>query len=231
MAGYDIVGNKEEVKSSISLTGQFAAVDEMLTAAENLRMMGRLSGLSSSESRIRATELLKCFDLVEAANRRVKTFPGGMRRRLDLAISLVVGRAILFLDEPTTGLDTRSRQLLWDIVLKLAVSGITIFLTTQYLEEADQLADEIAVIANGHVVAQGSAEELKSRIGGEVIEFRNEKDQIIREFPTDGSIHELKCVLNRYRGNYTDGVRTSTRRLTMDDVFLDLTINKQEVSL
>ncbi len=127
VAGYDIVGNKEEVKSSISLTGKFAAVDEMLTATENLRMMGRLSGLSSSESRIRATELLKYFDLVEAANRRVKTFPGVMRRRLDLAISLVVGRAILFLDEPTTGLDTRSRQLLWDIVLKLAVSGITIF--------------------------------------------------------------------------------------------------------
>lgn len=231
VAGYDIVGNKEEVKSSISLTGQFAAVDEMLTATGNLRMMGRLSGLSSSESRIRTTELLKYFDLVEAANRRVKTFSGGMRRRLDLAISLVVGRAILFLDEPTTGLDTRSRQLLWDIVLKLAASGITIFLTTQYLEEADQLADEIAVIANGHVVAQGSAEELKSRIGGEVIEFRNEKDQIIREFPTDGSIHELKRVLDRYRGNYTDGVRVSIRRPTMDDVFLDLTMNKQEVSL
>ncbi|GGP16149.1 ATP-binding cassette domain-containing protein [Oceanobacillus neutriphilus] len=230
VAGYDVVTNKERVKQSISLTGQSVAVDEMLTATENLQMMGRLSGLSASESRIRATELLKYFDLAEAAHKRMKTFSGGMRRRLDLAISLVVGRSILFLDEPTTGLDTRSRQALWNIVLKLAASGITIFLTTQYLEEADQLADEIAVIANGHIVAQGSAEELKSRIGGEVIELRNENDQIIREFPTDGSMEGLKRVLDQYNGSFSDDARVSIRRPTMDDVFLDLTTEKQEVS-
>ena len=137
------------MKRSISLTGQFSAVDEILTAEENLRMMGRLSGLSPAQSRTRATELLEYFDLVEAAHKKVKTFSGGMRRRLDLAISLVVRRSILFLDEPTTGLDTHSRRALWDIILKLAASGMTIFLTTQYLEEADQLADEIAIIAKG----------------------------------------------------------------------------------
>lgn len=231
VGGYDVVTEKAGVKRSISLTGQYAAVDEILTAEENLRMMGRLSGLSPAQSRTRATELLEYFDLVEAAHKKVKTFSGGMRRRLDLAISLVVRRSILFLDEPTTGLDTHSRRALWDIILKLAASGMTIFLTTQYLEEADQLADEIAIIANGRVVAQGSADELKSRIGGEVVEFRNGNDEVIQEFPTDGSIQELKSVLDEYMGHFPENTRINIRKPSMDDVFIDLTMTKQEGTL
>ncbi|MCM3455656.1 ATP-binding cassette domain-containing protein [Heyndrickxia oleronia] len=231
VGGYDVVTEKAGVKRSISLTGQFSAVDEILTAEENLRMMGRLSGLSPAQSRTRATELLEYFDLVEAAHKKVKTFSGGMRRRLDLAISLVVRRSILFLDEPTTGLDTHSRRALWDIILKLAASGMTIFLTTQYLEEADQLADEIAIIAKGRIVAQGSADELKSRIGGEVVEFRNGNDEVIQEFPTDGSIQELKSVLDEYMGHFPENTRINIRKPSMDDVFIDLTMTKQEGSL
>lgn len=231
VGGYDVVTEKAGVKRSISLTGQYAAVDEILTAEENLRMMGRLSGLSPAQSRTRATELLEYFDLVEAAHKKVKTFSGGMRRRLDLAISLVVRRSILFLDEPTTGLDTHSRRSLWDIILKLAASGMTIFLTTQYLEEADQLADEIAIIANGRVVAQGSADELKSRIGGEVVEFRNGNDEVIQEFPTNGSIQELKSVLDEYMGHFPENTRINIRKPSMDDVFIDLTMTKQEGTL
>jgi ABC-2 type transport system ATP-binding protein len=147
VAGYDVVRDKEKVKQSISLTGQFAAVDEALSSEENLRMMGRLCGLSRSAARLRTNELLEHFGLAEVARRRVKTFSGGMRRRLDLALSLVVRRPILFLDEPTTGLDTRSRRALWDIILDLSANGVTVLLTTQYLEEADQLADSIAVIS------------------------------------------------------------------------------------
>ncbi|MDH5163025.1 ATP-binding cassette domain-containing protein [Heyndrickxia oleronia] len=231
VGGYDVVTEEAGVKRSISLTGQYAAVDEILTAEENLRMMGRLSGLSPAQSRTRATELLEYFDLVEAAHKKVTTFSGGMRRRLDLAISLVVRRSILFLDEPTTGLDTHSRRALWDIILKLAASGMTIFLTTQYLEEADQLADEIAIIANGRVVAQGSADELKSRIGGEVVEFRNGNDEVIQEFPTNGSIQELKSVLDEYMGHFPENTRINIRKPSMDDVFIDLTMTKQEGSL
>ncbi|MGE8206871.1 ATP-binding cassette domain-containing protein [Heyndrickxia sp. NPDC080065] len=230
VVGYDVVTDKEGVKRSISLTGQHAAVDEKLTPEENLRMMGRLSGLSASEARARATELLKFFDLLDAAHKRVKTFSGGMRRRLDLAISLVVARQVLFLDEPTTGLDTRSRRALWDIIQSLAAKGITIFLTTQYLEEADQLADDIAVIANGRVVAQGTAEELKSRIGGEVVEIRNANDEVIREVPIDGSVQELKLVLDMFADKVPEGARVNIRRPSMDDVFLDLTSSKKEVS-
>lgn len=231
VGGYDVVTEEAGVKRSISLTGQYAAVDEILTAEENLRMMGRLSGLSPAQSRTRATELLEYFDLVEAAHKKVKAFSGGMRRRLDLAISLVVRRSILFLDEPTTGLDTHSRRALWDIILKLAASGMTIFLTTQYLEEADQLADEIAIIANGRVVAQGSADELKSRIGGEVVEFRNGNDEVIQEFPTNGSIQELKSVLDEYMGHFPENTRINIRKPSMDDVFIDLTMTKQEGTL
>jgi ABC-2 type transport system ATP-binding protein len=230
VAGHDVVTGKDGVKHSISLTGQFAAVDEVLTGEENLRMMGRLAGLSAKESRSRATELLEHFDLMEAASKRVKTYSGGMRRRLDLAISLVVSRPVLFLDEPTTGLDTRSRRALWDIILQLAAQGTTIFLTTQYLEEADQLADTIAVIANGHVVAQGTAEELKSRIGGEVVELRDAKDELVRQIPTDGSIHNLKRTLDDLVSTELEGTRVCIRRPSMDDVFLALTTTELEVS-
>ena len=230
VAGNNVETDVEAVKQSISLTGQSAAVDEVLTADENLRMMGRLSGLSVAASRKRATELLNYFDLTNAAHRRVKTFSGGMRRRLDLALSLVVSRSILFLDEPTTGLDTRSRQSLWDIILKLAASGVTIFLTTQYLEEADQLADDIAVIADGRVVAQGTAEELKAHISGEMIELRDENDRIIQSFPTDGTVQDLRRILDEHVENVTNCTHVSIRRPSMDDVFLELTKKKQEVS-
>ncbi|MFC4619471.1 ATP-binding cassette domain-containing protein [Camelliibacillus cellulosilyticus] len=230
VAGYDVLRDREKVKQAISLTGQYAAVDEILTAEENLRMMGRLSGLTKMEARLRAARLLKDFDLTNASHKRVKTYSGGMRRRLDLAISLVVHRPILFLDEPTTGLDTRSRRALWDHILELAAQGMTIFLTTQYLEEADQLADIIAVIANGRVVAQGTADELKSSIGGEVVEFRNANDDIIHEIPMDGSIQGLKRVVDDMVHSVPVGTRVTIRRPTMDDVFLDLTDTKMEAS-
>lgn len=227
VAGFDVVRNKEEVKSSISLTGQFAAVDELLTAEENLRMMGRLSGLSRLESRLRANELMEQFDLTKAARKRVKTYSGGMRRRLDLASSLVVHRPILFLDEPTTGLDTRSRRTLWDIILHLAKEGVTVFLTTQYLEEADQLADTIAVISKGGIIAQGTPEEMKSRIGKEMVELRNKDDEIFREIPTNGSIHEVKQILEEVASAIPEGTRISIRRPSLDDVFLSLTSEKE----
>ncbi|MBB6672480.1 ATP-binding cassette domain-containing protein [Cohnella nanjingensis] len=228
VGGHDVVADKAGVKRSVSLTGQFAAVDEILTAEENLRMMGRLSGLTPPEARARADQLLAHFDLAAAARKRVKTFSGGMRRRLDLAVSLVVDRPILFLDEPTTGLDTRSRRALWDIILELAGRGITIFLTTQYLEEADQLADTIAVIAHGRVVACGTAEALKSRIGGDVLELIGANDEIIREIPTDGSIRAVQQSLEELARTAPAGARVGIRKPSMDDVFLALTSNPRE---
>ncbi len=172
IAGYDVVKNPEAVRSLIGLTGQFAAVDEVLTARENLILFGRLLRLSSSAAKHRATELLEQFELTDAANRQVKTFSGGMRRRLDLAASIVVLPLVLFLDEPTTGLDPRSRQQLWAVVTALKAQGITIILTTQYLEEADALADQIIVIDQGQVIAEGTADELKDKVGGKFCELR-----------------------------------------------------------
>jgi len=230
VAGYDVVASKDEVKQSISLTGQFAAVDEVLTAEENILMICRLSGLTAAESRIRTKELLTQFDLVPAARKRVKTYSGGMRRRLDLAISLAVSRPVLFLDEPTTGLDTTSRRALWDIILQLKEQGITIFLTTQYLEEADQLADRIAVIDKGHIVALGTAKELKSRVGGEMLELHNAKDELIVTVPTSGSIHDVNQALNELSRTLPQETRVSIRRPSMDDVFLALTNKEMEVT-
>ncbi|WP_435922358.1 ATP-binding cassette domain-containing protein [Paenibacillus sp. DYY-L-2] len=226
VAGYDVIRNKEDVKQSISLTGQFAAVDEALSSEENLRMMGRLAGLTKSGARRRAMELLDYFDLSEVAKKRVGTFSGGMRRRLDLAVSLMVTRPILFLDEPTTGLDTRSRRALWDIIRELAGSGVTVLLTTQYLEEADELADTIAVISEGEIVAHGTPSEMKARVGGEVVELRNRQDEIVREIPTGGSIEEVKNILEGLVLTAEKGARVSIRRPTLDDVFLKLTDTK-----
>lgn len=223
VGGYDLTAQKSKVKQSISLTGQYAAVDEMLTAEENLRMIGRLSGLTAAESRARAAELLQAFDLTAAARKYVKTYSGGMRRRLDLAISLVVSRPILFLDEPTTGLDTNSRRTLWDIITQLKEQGMTIFLTTQYLEEADQLADRIAVIHKGKVAASGTVKELKSRVSEEVIELRNDKDELIRSIATCGSIQGVMRALGVLAGTVPDATKISIRRPSMDDVFLELT--------
>lgn len=172
IAGYDVMQRPEAVRSLIGLTGQFAAVDEILTARENLVLFGRLLRLSGSAAKRRADELLTQFELQDAADRRVKTFSGGMRRRLDLAASIVVSPLVLFLDEPTTGLDPRSRQQLWSVVQELKSQGITIILTTQYLEEADALADQIVVIDQGQVIAEGTTDELKDKVGGKFCELR-----------------------------------------------------------
>jgi ABC-2 type transport system permease protein len=172
VAGYDVLADPNGVKRSISLTGQFAAVDDMLTGPENLEMMARLRRLSHQSARARTVELLAAFDLADAGDRRVSTYSGGMRRRLDLAMGMIERPRLLFLDEPTTGFDPRSREQLWDTVRRLAEEGVTILLTTQYLEEADQLADTIAVLDHGRIVARGSADELKSSAGSEILRLR-----------------------------------------------------------
>jgi ABC-2 type transport system ATP-binding protein len=166
VAGFDVSRDRHQVRRHISLTGQYAAVDGLQTGAENLRMMARLSGLPAPQARRRVSALLAQFGLTEAGGRRVATYSGGMRRRLDLAASLVGQPAVIFLDEPTTGLDLPSRQRMWQVVTGLAGSGVTIFLTTQYLEEADRLATDIAVLDGGRVVAEGSPASLKQRVGG-----------------------------------------------------------------
>jgi ABC-2 type transport system ATP-binding protein len=172
VAGYDVVRDAEHLRHVIGLAGQYAAVDENLTGFENLDMVGRLYHLSPAEARRRANDVLKRFELSEAAHRTAKTYSGGMRRRLDLGASLVGRPAVLFLDEPTTGLDPRSRIEMWDIIRELQRDGTTILLTTQYLDEADRLADYIAVIDVGRVIAEGTSDELKTRVGGEVLAIR-----------------------------------------------------------
>jgi ABC-2 type transport system ATP-binding protein len=170
IAGHDVATAPDHVRAAISLTGQYAAVDEMLTGRENLLLMGRLRHLPRRAARSRAGELLEQFDLTEARDRRVATYSGGMKRRLDLALSLVSEPPVVFLDEPTTGLDPRSRRDVWDAVAGLTASGVTVLLTTQYLEEADRLADRIAVIDGGRVIAEGTAHELKARVGTETLD-------------------------------------------------------------
>ena len=184
--GRDVVTEAPAVRELLGLTGQFAAVDEILSGRENLQMFGRLFDLSGAEARRRADELLERFDLVDAADRPVRTYSGGMRRRLDLASSLLTRPRILYLDEPTTGLDPRSRNQIWEIVRELVREGTTLLLTTQYLEEADQLADRIAVIDHGRVIAQGTANELKERVGGRILEV---------ELATAASREEAQAVL------------------------------------
>ncbi|MFC8614802.1 ATP-binding cassette domain-containing protein [Micromonospora purpureochromogenes] len=172
VGGYDVGRDAHRVRQLIGLTGQYASVDETLTGTENLLLIGRLLGLGRAQARARAAELLADFQLTDAAGRAAKTYSGGMRRRLDLAASLVGRPQVLFLDEPTTGLDPRSRNELWDIVRTLVADGVTVLLTTQYLEEADQLAGQIAVVDHGRVIAQGTPEELKAKTGGQVLTVR-----------------------------------------------------------
>ena len=222
VAGIDVARDPEQVKRRISLTGQAAAVDDVLTGTENIVMMGRLSGLPHRSARRRAAELLERFGLTDAASRRVGTYSGGMRRRLDLALSFVVAPEVLFLDEPTTGLDTRSRRELWDVIRSLADAGTTVFLTTQYLEEADQLADRIAVLDGGRIVATGTAAQLKSRIGGDTVELHDAHGELVREVATDGSVAGLRRALDLLDGSGAEGVVT-LRRPSLDDVFLSLT--------
>lgn len=171
IAGYNVLTQPSNVKGSIGLTGQYAAVDEYLTGEENLLMIGRLYRLSKQDCQLRTKELLKLFDLVKPGTRRVKTYSGGMRRRLDLAMSLIASPPIIFLDEPTTGLDPRSRLAMWDMIKQLTAMGTTILLTTQYMDEADQLADNIVVLDNGKVIAEGSSDTLKKRVGSDRIEI------------------------------------------------------------
>ena len=168
--GYDVTAQAHQVRQLIGLTGQYASLDETLSGTENLVLIGRLTGASRTDARQRAAELLKRFRLTDAAGRAVKTYSGGLRRRLDLAASLVSKPRVLFLDEPTTGLDPRSRNELWDIVRELVAKGVTVLLTTQYLEEADQLADQIAVIDHGRVIAQGTSAELKELTGADTLD-------------------------------------------------------------
>ncbi|HEX6871570.1 MAG TPA: ATP-binding cassette domain-containing protein, partial [Micromonosporaceae bacterium] len=172
VGGFDVVREAAMVRAVIGLTGQYAAVDELLSGRENLYLIGRLSGMASSAARERAEELLATFALEHAASQTVKTYSGGMRRRLDVAASLVIRPRILFLDEPTTGLDPRSRGGLWDMIRDLVAQGTAVLLTTQYLDEADRLADNIAVVDHGRVVASGSPDELKHRVGGQRLEVR-----------------------------------------------------------
>jgi ABC-2 type transport system ATP-binding protein len=225
VGGADVAANPGAVRRLIGLTGQSAAVDEVLTGDENLRMMGRLFGLSPREAAARSAELLSMLGLTDAARKRVKTYSGGMRRRLDLAISLIVTPPIVFLDEPTTGLDLRSRLDLWDQIRLLRARGVTVFLTTQYLEEADQLADQIAVLKDGRIVAQGTAAELKAQTGGEVVELRSDADELLKQIPTDGTIHGLRNAIAELDSEFSNG-NVTLRRPSLDDVFLALTETK-----
>lgn len=222
VGGVDVVRDPHGVQQRIALTGQSAAVDDVLTGAENLVMLGRLSGLRRRDAHRRAAELLQRFDLVDAGRRRVGTYSGGMRRRLDLALSFVVTPSVLFLDEPTTGLDTRSRRELWDVIRSLADSGTTVFLTTQYLEEADQLADRISVLARGRIVATGTAAELKARIGGETVELLDGDGSLRHSLSTDGTLAGVRDALDALARDGLTGT-VSLRRPTLDDVFLALT--------
>jgi ABC-2 type transport system ATP-binding protein len=247
--GYNVEKQSDQVRHSIGLTGQYAAVDEFLTGRENLRMFGDLYHLAPSYVKDRSEELLEWFDLSEAADRPAKTYSGGMRRRLDLASSLIAKPSILFLDEPTTGLDPRSRLGLWGVIESLVAEGTTVLLTTQYLEEADKLADDIVVIDHGRVIAHGSAEVLKDQIGGDRIEVRVADIDRVRDaqvvlgpvFGGESLINE-NLVSGPVSGGSTvlvDVVRLldsqdiaiadlALRRPTLDDVFLSLTGHSAE---
>jgi ABC-2 type transport system ATP-binding protein len=241
IAGHDLATDPGAVRAAIGVTGQFSAVDALLTGAENLLLMADLHHLDRKEGRRRAHELLERFDLAEAATRPVATYSGGMRRRLDLAMGLVGRPRIVFLDEPTAGLDPRSRQTMWQIVRDLVAGGVTIFLTTQYLEEADQLADRIAVLDQGTLVAEGTAAELKRRIpGGHVSlqladadalrtaarafgEATVNADQFTIQIPNDGSTAALRAVLDRIDDAAIAVDTLSVHTADLDDVFLALT--------
>ena len=221
VGGLDVVKNAGEVRRHIGLAGQYAAVDEELTGSENLRMFGQLYHLSGAVAKQRADELLASFDLTDAAGRLVKGYSGGMRRRLDLAASLIVSPPILFLDEPTTGLDPRGRLAVWNAVGALAAQGTTILLTTQYMEEADHLANEIAVVDHGRVIATGSADELKTRIGGERLDVT-----LAPGADLQAALHALapyasgEIVVDGERRHVTVPVAPGTRRLA--DIMRDL---------
>ncbi|QXG75000.1 ATP-binding cassette domain-containing protein [Modestobacter sp. L9-4] len=251
--GLDVVTQAGQVRATIGLTGQYAAVDEYLTGRENLEMVGRLYRLSARESRSRAGELLERFDLLDAAGRPAKTYSGGMRRRLDIAASLIARPRVLFLDEPTTGLDPRSRLGMWEFIADLVHDGTTILLTTQYLEEADRLADRMVVIDRGRVIARGTADELKAQVGGERLELtvrtaeqlavvtdalrplahgELQADPQTRRLsvPVTGGTDTLAEALRRLSGVPAEILDVGLRRPDLDDVFLTLTGHSAEAA-
>ncbi len=257
VGGFDVATQPDEVRSVIGLTGQYAAVDEYLTGRENLELFGRLFHLSKFDAAKRAAELLDRFDLSDAADRGIKGYSGGMRRRLDLAASLIGRPNVLFLDEPTTGLDPRSRQGMWEVIEDLISEGTTVLLTTQYLEEADQLANRIVVLDHGNVIAKGTSNELKSQVGGDRIEIVVESAGdvsnaagLIQEFgsapaitedltktillPVAGGSTAIVNIVRRLDENKISIADIALRRPTLDDVFLSLTghatENTEEVS-
>jgi ABC-2 type transport system ATP-binding protein len=253
VAGFDVVGDARQLRSHIGVSGQYAAIDEHLTGAENLEMVGRLYHLGARRSAERARTLLERFDLSEVADRPVKGWSGGMRRRLDLAGALVANPPVLFLDEPTTGLDPRARMALWDVIDELVAGGTTLLLTTQYMEEADRLADWIAVVDRGRVIALGSADELKNRVGGDRIELTVDDvadlptaEQVLVPYalgdpqtdagarritvPVTSGAATLAEALVRLAGEGVKVRDVALRRPTLDDVFLNLTGREAEAS-
>ncbi|MBU3642490.1 MAG: ATP-binding cassette domain-containing protein [Candidatus Nanopelagicaceae bacterium] len=252
VGGIDVLSKPDEVRKVIGLSGQYAAVDEILTGYDNLVMFGKLYHLGAKSSIKRAEELLERFNLTEAAKRPIKTYSGGMRRRLDLAASLIVKPKVLFLDEPTTGLDPRGRQDMWGVIKELVQDGTTLLLTTQYLEEADHLANEIAVIDTGKVIARGTADELKRRIGGEHLEIVVEARDLVRSKSIIEEIVNVKAEVDESLNSISAPVSTGTaalvevinslsavginpldialKRPSLDDVFLALTGHKAEES-
>jgi len=241
IAGHDVVTDPDAVRAVIGVTGQFSAVDNLLTGAENLRLMADLRHLGREAGRRRVTELLEQFDLSDAADRLLSVYSGGMRRRLDLAMTLVGQPQVIFLDEPTTGLDPRSRLTMWQIIRELASAGVTILLTTQYLDEADQLADRIAVLDQGRIVAEGTPAELKSRVpGGHVrLQFADpgllhsasellpaaapDQDQLALQVPADGTVDSLRDLLNELHEARISVEQFTIHTPDLDDVFFAVT--------
>jgi ABC-2 type transport system ATP-binding protein len=241
VAGHDLARDPDAVRSAIGVTGQFSAVDQLLTGEENLLLMADLHHLDRAEGRRRAAELLERFDLAEAARKPAGTYSGGMRRRLDLAMTLVGDPSIIFLDEPTAGLDPRSRRTMWQIIRELVAGGVTIFLTTQYLEEADELAGQVAVLDHGRLIAEGAPDELKRRVpGGHVrLQFADQEglesaaraldasarddDALTLEVPSDGGVRSLRGLLDRLDRASVEVDSLSVHLPDLDDVFLALT--------
>jgi ABC-2 type transport system ATP-binding protein len=241
IAGHDVVSDPNGVRAVIGVTGQFSAVDNLLTGAENLQLMADLRHLGREAGRRRVAELLEQFDLTDAAHKLLSTYSGGMRRRLDLAMTLVSKPRVIFLDEPTTGLDPRSRRTMWQIIRELAAAGVTVLLTTQYLDEADQLADRIAVLDQGRIVAEGTSAELKSRLPGghfrlhfadpHLLHSASEllpaaapdQDQLVLQVPADGTVDSLRGLLDELHEARIPVERLTIHAPDLDDVFFAVT--------
>jgi ABC-2 type transport system ATP-binding protein len=249
VAGHDLRRDPHGVRAAIGVTGQFSAVDDLLTGEENLRLMADLNHLDPTAGRGRVAELLERFELVDAARRPASTYSGGMRRRLDLAMTLVGSPKVIFLDEPTTGLDPRSRHTMWDSIRALAADGVTIFLTTQYLDEADHLADRIAVLDRGRIVAEGTTDELKRRIPGGHVRLRfaapdalraaaslldtasTDEDKLVLQVPSDGGVAALRRLLEQLDDADIEVEDLSIHTPDLDDVFFAVTGHPTETAV